>query len=1118
MRPHILSVLALLLPMPARGAEPHLQFAATFAPSEGWVKPSERPYRQDLCLNGLWQFQPQALPDKFRQGTDPAPVLAAPSAAGWEPTPIRIPSPWNVNSFADKNGQGGDFCTYPSYPREWDKVKMGWLRKTFSVPASWSGRRVQLHFQAVAGDAEVVVNGKSVGHHFGIFLPFDVDVTESIVPGKDNELQVGIRKASLFDHNSEYGRRTYQGGSFWGQHIAGIWQDVYLVVLPDVRAADVYIKPRLDADTLEAEVSVTNDSAREVEVMVSARACPWISKAGNDVLTAPVPSSELGAAAALEIPAVAVKVPAHGNAKVVLSALVNSQLKCWSPERPTLYGLVVTTRAGERVLDSHYTRFGWRQLAFNGGSVLLNGKPLLMKGDSWHFLGIPQMTRRYPWAWFTAMRAANLNAVRFHAQPYPSFYLDVADEMGILVLDETAVWASDGGPALNEPAYWEDTKSHLAGLVMRDRNHPCVFGWSVSNEVKPIVAMMHSPPGMQEALVKHYELWADICRKLDPTRQWISADGEDDGAGKLPSYVIHYGDASTMKRAENSGKPWGVGEAGMAYYGTPEQVAAANGGRAYESFQGRMEGIASSSYQSLVDQREHHASYRSVFNMVWYGLKPLPLGLKDTSKAPTLDDGVYFTRFTEGAPGVQPERLGPYCTTLNPGYAPNLPLYLTWPLFDAIRDACAEPPVPCKWTVAKPAPPAPAPAPVPAIASAKVLAAAGSVLAADLKRTGVPWGKLDVPGVPVLLFIDGTKPPAATAALPAIQQVLAKGGTVVVWGVSPDSLAALNPLLPAALEITARKASSLRVATPGPVTAGLTPADLYFSEMIPPDVVTQGLAGPLVARGTVLLAACDTNWLKWNKQDEYAKTAMVLRTELELKPSGAVLIATKAGAGRLLVTTLPAAPRLDKQEKAVRAVLANLGIPLGSGSDVGKPLLKSGEIVRALLCGSFPAESVQAAATLEVANPAHGERMVRDAKLDGKPWKPANSQGGMFDFGKLKFDGPRSNSLAYLSFWVSSPRPLDNLLLEPNIPVVGLEVAADDAVQVWVNGQQVVSKIRSGPIDGGKASAAALKLHQGWNHVLIKVIQGSGGWQFTGRLTCSQPDFLGDLESSFEKP
>ena len=53
------------------------------------------------------------------------------------------------------------------------------------------------------------------------------------------------------------------------------------------------------------------------------------------------------------------------------------------------------------------------------------------------------MTRRYPWAWYTALRDANCNAVRLHAQPFPSFYLDVADEMGILVLDESAMWASD---------------------------------------------------------------------------------------------------------------------------------------------------------------------------------------------------------------------------------------------------------------------------------------------------------------------------------------------------------------------------------------------------------------------------------------------------------------------------------------------------------------------------------------------------------------------------------------------------------------------------------------------------------------------------------------------------
>src|SRR5882672_1989502 len=80
----------------------------------------------------------------------------------------------------------------------------------------------------------------------------------------------------------------------------------------------------------------------------------------------------------------------------------------------------------------------------------------------------------------------------------------------------------------------------------------------------------------------------------------------------------------------------------------PEQVSETNGMRAYESFEGRMEGVAVSSYQSLIAQRDRNAMYQSVFNMVWYGLRPLPLGMKDTSRPPTLEDGVYFTNFEEG--------------------------------------------------------------------------------------------------------------------------------------------------------------------------------------------------------------------------------------------------------------------------------------------------------------------------------------------------------------------------------------------------------------------------------------------------------------------------------------
>lgn len=1110
-----------------------LEFAAPFAPTLDWVHPAEQPYREDLCLNGSWQFQPIELPAGFKEGIDPVPDLPAKAAAGgWEKTPVRIPSPWNVNSFADKNGQGGDFRCYPSYPSAWENVKMGWLRKTFIIPAGWKGKQVRLHFEAVAGDAEIFVNGRPAGHHFGIFLPWEVDITADVAFGKENELTIGVRKASLFDRRGTYGRRPYQAGSFWGQHIAGIWQDVYVVALPDVRVADAYIKPLVDEDRLSTELSVTNDKDSAQSVRIEGHVYKWIAAPGPGSKRAaspgPEPSASLEAMASLDMAPITAQVPPHTTITLALSAPVKGRLLLWSPDHPNLYGLVIQTSVGGRRVDSKYLRFGWRQTTFKGNQFLLNGQPIVMKGDSWHFLGIPQMTRRYARAWFTALRAAHLNAVRLHAQPYPAFYLDVADEMGVFVLDETAVWASDGGPKLDDPLFWKDTERQLSELILRDRNHPSVFGWSASNEVKPIVrGVMRNPPGMMDRLDQYYGVWADICHQLDPSRPWVSCDGEDDGEGKLPVYIVHYGGFAAMDRARGSGKPWGVGEAGNAYYGTPEQVAETNGVRAYRSFLGRMEGVASSSYQSLIAQRDRGAIYRSVFNLVWYGLQPLPLGMKDTSRPPTLADGVYFTHFAEGEPGVQPERLGPYCTTLNPGYDPALPLYKTWPLFDAIRDASGEAPVGAeKW--GRVAAAGRADAVPPAVTAIKVLGGRGSSLARELRRTGVPLDRLDLDkkeNLPQVLFIDGMHPPEADARN-LVDRVLGAGGTVMVWEVSREGLPALNRLLPAPLEVTFRKASSLLPVSPDAVTAGIRAADLYFSELRPPEIMTNGLVGPLADHSAVLLEACNTDWLQWNKQPEYAKTAMVLRSEREAKPSGAAFIlwpgkkadgsagsSGASGPGRLLVTTLSPAPRLIKAEKAIRKILSNLGIPLDAGNDVGKPLLKDGDIVRALLCGSFPAASLEEGARVRVVDPASGNDIREQVHVDGRSWSRAFSETGQFDLGKLITDGPRQDAVAYLSFWVSSPRALDDLLLEPNIPVVNMEVTADDAAQVWLNGQLII-----GDKPSGTGRAEALKLRQGWNHFLVKVIQTGGGWQFSGRLTCSQPDFLAGLESTLEKP
>jgi hypothetical protein len=1086
----------------------HTKFRREFAPSEMYVKAPERSFRDDICLSGLWQFQPLSLPADFRQGIDPAPELPPPALNGWEHVPIKIPSPWNVNGFAEAKGQGGDFRNYPSYPAAWQNIQMGWLRHHLTVPVAWRGRRILLHFDAAAGDLQIQINGKDVGRQFDLFFPFDLDVTDTVRFGDSNEILVGVRKASLSDVNGEYGRRTYQGGSFWGQHVVGIWQDIFLVAVPAGRVHDVFVQPQVDRNILKVEVTLRNDDSTDMEVDVSGIVYPWISQACKDESDEADPKWKLGEASVLRLPSSRVTVPARGEKTVFLQQRVGASLRFWLPEEPMLYGLMIDVRHHGRVVDEKYTRFGWRQITFSGDRILLNNKQLVLKGDSWHFMGIPQMTRRYAHAWFRALRDAHLNAVRLHAQPYPKFYLDVADEMGILVLDETAIWASDGGPKLDSDVFWKDTVSHVEQLVRRDRNHPSVFGWSVCNEVKPIVQnVFHGPPEMLEKLIAYYAIWADTCRRLDPTRQWISADGDDDGFGRLPTSMVHYGGTEALERASKSDKPWGVGEAGNAYYATPEQVAKTNGEQAYESFLGRMEGVAIDSYQNLLLQKKFNADYRSIFNLVWYGLQPLPLGMTDISRPPTLKEGIFFLPCVEGRPGVQPERLGPYSTTLNPGYDPALPSYRTWPLFDAIRDAQTEP------TIALPSTPSIySPAPVvssrTSVESVVVLSSPDGKLQMQLATEGVPFDHLKPKEISNLVFVDGNNPPDANARQ-TMDQTLAAGGTVVVWGVSQETLPRLNVLLPKPIELTTRKSSSLVRVTSSRVTDELKLSDMYFSELSPPIILDGGLAGPLIEQSSVLLEACNTDWLKWNKQPEYAKTAMILRSECEEKPSGAALVEFKQGNGRLLVCNLPAASNLYKVQSMVRRILKNLGIPLLAPVDVGEPFLKNGKLIRVLGCGRFPLLGDSNVEKM-IVDPTSGGSMRENNRIGDRRWVNLASDEGLFDFSQPPLSGPGEEDVVYLSFWIHSPRSLDNLLLEPNLPKLDLNFQTKDTLELFLNAKSIFKQ-------RGVATAQSLPLRQGWNHSLIRLIHGKGDDKFSARLTCNDAEFLNSIQSAQQK-
>ena len=1069
------------------GVTGQISYPAPFNPVKGLVHEVEQDQRQELCLNGKWEFMP-VYNVEAADFAPPVQFLA-------DPVAIKIPSPWNVNSFTD--GQGGDFVTYPSYPKEWEKAKIGWMRKKINVPANWDEQTLKLHFNAVMGKTLVYVNGKKVVENFELFLPFEADVTDLIKPGQENEILVGVAKGDLFDVRGKYGRRTYVGGSMWGIEMAGIWQDVFLVAVPKVHIEDVFIQPDVKNNTLKIEVSIANNSNQKATVNVGGDIRKWYSRAGLSVNEIPEQKDELdGVPSLLFTELKRVSLEPNVTTKVTLSATVDSKLNYWTPQTPELYGAIIQLRQGKGiVVDTKYDRFGWRQFEISGDKLLLNGHPIQLSGDSWHFTGVPQMTRRYAWAWFNMLKNTNANAVRFHAQPFPHFYYDMADEMGICILDETGIWSSDGGPKIDSEAYWESCIEHIEKLVKRDKNHACVFGWSVCNETVPVaVNVFKAPETLVQRQLDEINRWVRTVQAADPTRPWISGDGETDRPTILPTTIGHYGGFGGMEKWATEGKPWGIGEQSMAYYGTPQQASKYNGNRAYESMMGRMEAIAIESYDLIKYQREHNASYSSVFNLVWYALQPLPLGMNDTNRQTESTDGIFFG-FTEGAYGMQPERLGPFTSTLNPGYDPSLPLYRAWPLLDAVRCANATPilPNPIKAPEEKTTsfPVTPADAII-------LFAGQDSKLKSDLEGLGL---KIMTDGKATrntLYIIDGLNPPTDTKQLLAIRKGIDAGARIFVMGLTPETLATINPLLPYPIELGERRATSFLVTPETKEMQGLGHADFYFSELIPrgKTALHYGITGTFGKMANILLRACNTDWQRWNYRAETSKTGSVFRSELEAKGPDVVIASLPIDDCLFVVSTLDLKEIKLETQQLLSRILANLGAQVSNANLSNMQALdKNAHLNRALVWGPSN-ENDQPVNEMLTTDYIKGEgSVIPELNLTsaGQTWRVATADSdGYFEMSVPRSSGNRKNPVIYLSFWMYSPRSLSNLLAEPDMPNMDMFINAQGGVAIWLNGKQIA--LQELPQGTDKVKIPNVMPDKGWNHFVVKLVRGQQGY------------------------
>jgi beta-galactosidase len=145
---------------------------------------------------------------------------------------------------------------------------------------------------------------------------------------------------------------------------------------------------------------------------------------------------------------------------------------------------------------------------------------------------------------------------------------------------------------------------------------------------------------------------------------------------------------------------------------------------------------------------------------------------------------------------------------------------------------------------------------------------------------------------------------------------------------------------------------------------------------------------------------------------------------------------------------------------------------------------------------------------------------VRDGgRFEGRRWdlRDADSA-GVFDLKNGMVRGDRENAYAFIAVWIKSPKPLNDLLSEPNLPKLSFTCGSDDGCEVYLNGELLSSHRREGPLEPEAFSENPLLLKLGWNQLVIKAVQVGGNWQFAGKFGCSDLQFLQKLEFAGEKP
>jgi hypothetical protein len=485
------------------------------------------PLREQVSLNGTWAFTPES----------------------GEETTIEVPEYWDaapgftkkVNRDFERNGQ--------TVVREVEvpSTSTGIYEREITIPESWIDKIIRVEFEGINHIAEVYLNDRHLKTHIGGWIPFSVDITDRLKPGESGRLKVIVKGGDQQPIVDADGNPQWPVGWYGHQSRWGIIFDTWLRAYGRVYVNDVFIQTSWRQQSIGIDYELINGSGREQ----SFRILGEIRQETNEITEFRLSSMEITLR--------------PGEKRTIRLDSQWEDPLLWTPETPDLYILTSSLIQEDNILDKEQRRFGFREIWIEGNELRFNGYRLNLRGTSINTHGQGYNRARYdyitPETWnrtIDRLQYLNIQCVRFHQQPPSRRIIEIADERGLLVIEESPMYARDYILDSDNEIYFANGLKWLKPWVKERRNHPSIIMWSSENEIGRNWLRWFSDAQLKTL--------ADTIRDVDPTRPVI-AEGDFDvgddfnslhypeGVGKTVTGSIYSWDSLVVED-----KPTGIGE------------------------------------------------------------------------------------------------------------------------------------------------------------------------------------------------------------------------------------------------------------------------------------------------------------------------------------------------------------------------------------------------------------------------------------------------------------------------------------------------------------------------------------------------------------------------------